>query len=124
MNIFNAIKEGSKILKKNNIKFSALDCEILLAKVLKKERKYLILNLDKKLNRKNLEIFKDLISQRSKNVLLLEENKELSRQLQVTHDDKKRLFPAIALTPRMAVIATLYSGIPALLISYFFLFTG
>ena len=65
MNIFNAIKEGSKILKKNNIKFSALDCEILLAKVLKKERKYLILNLDKKLNRKNLEIFKDLISQRS-----------------------------------------------------------
>ena len=65
MNIFNAIKEGSKILKKNNIKFSALDCEILLAKVLKKERKYLILNLDKKLNRKNLEIYKNLINQRS-----------------------------------------------------------
>ena len=33
-------------------------------------------------------------------------------------------FPAIALTPRMAVIATLYSGIPALVISYFFLFAG
>ena len=65
MNIFNAIKEGSKILKKNNIKFSALDCEILLAKALKKERKYLILNLDKKLNRKNLEIYKNLINQRS-----------------------------------------------------------
>ena len=65
MNIFNAIKEGSKILKKNNIKFSALDCEILLAKALKKERKYLILNLDKKLNKKNLEIYKNLINQRS-----------------------------------------------------------
>ena len=65
MNIFNAIKEGSKILKKNNIKFSALDCEILLAKALKKERKYLILNLDKKLNRKNLKIYKNLINQRS-----------------------------------------------------------
>jgi len=43
MNIYNAIKEGTEILKKNNIKFSALDCEILLAKALKKQRKYLIL---------------------------------------------------------------------------------
>ena len=65
MNIYNAIKEGSKILKKNNIKFSALDCEILLAKALKKQRKFLILNLDKTLNRKNLEIYKDLVNQRS-----------------------------------------------------------
>ncbi len=65
MNIYNAIKEGSKILKKNNIKFSDLDCEILLAKVLKKQRKYLILNLDKPLNKKSLEIYKHLINQRS-----------------------------------------------------------
>ena len=65
MNIYNAIKEGSKILKKNNIKFSDLDCEILLAKALKKQRKYLILNLDKPLNKKSLEIYKDLINQRS-----------------------------------------------------------
>lgn len=39
-------------------------------------------------------------------------------------NDGDALFPAIALTPRMAVIATLYSGIPALFISYFFLFFG
>ena len=39
-------------------------------------------------------------------------------------NDGDALFPAIALTPRMAVIATLYSPIPALIISYFFLFTG
>ena len=39
-------------------------------------------------------------------------------------NDGDALFPAIALTPRMAVIATLYSGIPALIISYFFLFAG
>ena len=39
-------------------------------------------------------------------------------------NDGDALFPAIALTPRMAVIATLYSAIPALIISYFFLFTG
>ena len=65
MNIYNAIKEGTKILKKNDVKFSALDSEILLAKALKKKRKYLILNLDKTLNKKNLEIFKNLINQRS-----------------------------------------------------------
>ena len=65
MNIYSAIKEGSKILKKNNIKFSDLDCEILIAKVLKKQRKYLMLNLDKTINKKNLELYKDLINQRS-----------------------------------------------------------
>ena len=65
MNIYNAIKEGSKTLKKNNIKFSHLDCEILLSKVLKRQRKYLILNLDKPLNRNNLEIYRGLINQRS-----------------------------------------------------------
>ena len=65
MNIYNAIKEGTKILKKNDVKFSALDSEILLAKALKKQRKYLILNLDKMLNKKNLEIYKNLINQRS-----------------------------------------------------------
>ncbi len=65
MNIYNAIKEGSKILKKSNIKNSDLDCEILLANALKKQRKYLILNQDKALNKKNLKIYRDLINQRS-----------------------------------------------------------
>ena len=37
-------------------------------------------------------------------------------------NDGDALFPAIALTPKMAIIATLYSAIPAILISYFFLF--
>jgi hypothetical protein len=37
-------------------------------------------------------------------------------------NDGDALFPALALTPRMAVIATLYSAIPALIISYGFLF--
>ena len=39
-------------------------------------------------------------------------------------NDGDALFPAIALTPRMAIIATLYSAIPALIISYIFLFWG
>lgn len=39
-------------------------------------------------------------------------------------NDGDALFPAIALTPRMAIVATLYSAIPALIISYIFLFWG
>ena len=38
-------------------------------------------------------------------------------------NDGDALFPAIALTPRMAILATLYSAIPALIISYIFLLT-
>ncbi len=37
-------------------------------------------------------------------------------------NDGDALFPAIALTPKMAIIATIYSAIPALIISYYFLF--
>ena len=65
MNINAAIKKGTEILKKNNIKYPDLDCEILLAKVLKKQRKYLILNLDKQIHKENLETYKNLINQRS-----------------------------------------------------------
>ena len=65
MNINAAIKKGAEILKKNNIKYSDLDCEILLAKVLKKQRKYLMLNLDKQIHKENLETYKNLINQRS-----------------------------------------------------------
>ena len=65
MNIYATIKEGSKILKKNDIKCADLDSEILLAKVLKKQRKYSILNLNEQMKKENFEIYKDLINQRS-----------------------------------------------------------
>jgi release factor glutamine methyltransferase len=65
MNINTAIIEGSKFLKKNCINRPGLDSEILLAKVLKKKREYIILNLDKKIKDINLKIYKDLIKQRS-----------------------------------------------------------
>ena len=65
MNINAAIKKVAEILKKNDIKYSDLDCEILLAKVLKKQRKYLMLNLDKQIHKENLETYKNLINQRS-----------------------------------------------------------
>ena len=66
MNIYNAIKEGTKILKQKNIKCPNLDCEILLSNVLKKQKKFLILNLEKQISDENLKIYKNLINQRTK----------------------------------------------------------
>ena len=66
MNIQSAINEAKNILKKNNIKTSRLDSEILMSKAIKKEREYVLLNLDKNLQLENLNYFKNLIEQRSK----------------------------------------------------------
>ena len=65
MIINDAIESGKKILSKNLIKSSQLDCEILLAEVLKKKRKYLILNSNEQIKDINLKKFKNLINQRS-----------------------------------------------------------
>ena len=48
MNIENAINEASLILKKNKIKSPKLDSEILLSETIKKDRRYIILNHQKK----------------------------------------------------------------------------
>ena len=66
MNIQSALFEANKILAKNNIKSSKLDSEILLSKVLNKDRKFIILNLDKFLDNIHYKKFKNLISQRSR----------------------------------------------------------
>ena len=65
MNINSAIIYGTKILKKNNIKQPQLDCEILLAEVLKKDRKYVIINSHHILKDNYIKIFEKLIEQRS-----------------------------------------------------------
>ena len=64
MNLQSALFEANKILAKNNIQSSKLDSEILLSKVLNKDRKFIILNLDKSLDYTNYKKFKNLISQR------------------------------------------------------------
>ena len=63
-----AIRKGSQELKKNNISSALLDSEILLSKAIKKERKFILLNLDKELNRNDQDNFKNLIIKRSKGV--------------------------------------------------------
>ena len=63
-NIENIIKNAGYVLKKQNIKSYNLDAEILLAKVLKKKREYLITNLKKKINDKELTEFNKLLRRR------------------------------------------------------------
>ena len=67
MKIRQAILNAYKVLSKNQIKSAGLDCEILLSKVISKDRKYILLNLDEELNEKNISDFKDLIIKRSLN---------------------------------------------------------
>ncbi len=66
MNISSAIIQGTKILKNKLIISAQLDSEILMAKVIKKNRKYVLINSKKKINEKNLDYFYDLIKKRAK----------------------------------------------------------
>ena len=65
MNINLAITEGSKILKNRLIPNADLDSEILMAKTINKDRKYVLLNSNNILNEKQLYFFRSLIEQRS-----------------------------------------------------------
>ena len=65
MNIQSAIKKGATILKSRYIKTAELDTEILMAKVLVSDRKYIMLNNHKNLNDKNLNRFNELIRERA-----------------------------------------------------------
>ena len=65
MNIQSAIRKGANILKDKSINSAKLDSEILLASVIDKDRKYLILNNDQIIKEKNLKHFQKLINKRS-----------------------------------------------------------
>ena len=60
-----AINNASMILKKNNIKTAQLDSEILMSLIMKKSRKFVLLNLDSSLEDNKLNNFKKLIKLRS-----------------------------------------------------------
>ncbi len=57
MNIQLAIIEGTNILKNKDIQTAKLDTEILMSKVLGKDRKYIILNNNKEIQKKKFKIF-------------------------------------------------------------------
>ena len=65
MNITSAIISGSKILRNKFIPSHQLDSEILMAKTIKKDRNYILLNSDSVLNKNDLNYFFRLIEQRS-----------------------------------------------------------
>ena len=66
MNIERAIREASQNLKSKKIKSAVLDSEILMSKVLNKDRNFIMMNLDKKIDDKDYNFFKKLIYSRSK----------------------------------------------------------
>ncbi len=64
MNINSAINYGSKILRNKFISNPQLDSEILMAKTIKKDRNYILLNSEYLLNKNDLNYFYELINQR------------------------------------------------------------
>ena len=65
MNIDIAIRQATLLLKKFDIKSPLLDSEILMSKAIQKDRKFIILNQNYKINKTSLNLFKSLIKQRS-----------------------------------------------------------
>ena len=66
MNIGQALVKAQKILKEKHITSSILDSEILMSQVIKRDRKFLILNSKKNLTKENIYNFNGLIKKRSK----------------------------------------------------------
>ena len=67
MKAFEIIKFGSNLLKEKKISSFILDSEILLSKTLNKTRENILINLDQKINSKNISAFKEYLLRRSYN---------------------------------------------------------
>ena len=65
MNALDLIKNGTLVLKENKISSHRIDSEILLSTVLGKSREEILINLDEKINSKDIFSFKKLIERRS-----------------------------------------------------------
>ena len=66
MNIQTLLNQASKTLKQLSNTSSKLDSEILLSKIIKKNRQYLILNSNKELKKENIKSFDYLVKRRKK----------------------------------------------------------
>ena len=64
MQILDLLNNGATQLKKKNISSNKLDSEILLSKVLNKNREDLLINLDKKVDQNTIKYFQKLINRR------------------------------------------------------------
>ena len=82
MNIQTLLNQASKTLKQLSNTSSKLDSEILLSKIIKKNRKYLILNSNEELKKENIKSFDYLVKRRKKGepIAYLVKKKEFWKQ--------------------------------------------
>ena len=66
MDIQSALKKGQSILIDNNIISAKLDSEILMSQAIRKNKEFIILNLNKEIKKKDLDYFENLIQERAK----------------------------------------------------------
>ena len=66
MDLQSALKKGQSILIDNNIISAKLDSEILMSQAIRKNKKFIILNLNKEIKKKDLDFFDNLIQERAK----------------------------------------------------------
>ena len=93
MNIIELINIGSNLLKEKNIHSHILDSEILLSKTLNKSREDILVNLEEKINEKDIFKYKNYIDRRIKNepiAYILEEKEFWSKKFKV---NKNTLIP-------------------------------
>jgi release factor glutamine methyltransferase len=93
MNIIELINIGSNLLKEKNIQSHILDSEILLSKTLNKSREDILINLEEKINEKDILKYKNYIDRRIKNepiAYILEEKEFWSKKFKV---NKNTLIP-------------------------------
>jgi release factor glutamine methyltransferase len=93
MKALEIIKMGSKLLKEKKIPSYILDSEILLSKTLNQPREKILINLDQKINQKDILIFREYLLRRSKNepiAYILEEKEFWSKKFKI---NKHTLIP-------------------------------
>ena len=86
MNALEIIKFGSNLLKEKKISSFILDSEILLSKTLSKTRENILTNLDQKISKKNVSVFKKYLQRRSNNepiAYILEEKEFWSKKFYI-----------------------------------------
>ena len=66
MDIQSALKKGQSILIDNNIISAKLDSEILMSQAIRKNKKFIILNLQKEIKKRDFDYFNNLIQERAK----------------------------------------------------------
>ena len=86
MKALEVIKIGSNVLKEKKIPAYILDSEILLSKTLNKSREDILINLEEKINEKDIFTYKNYIDRRIKNepiAYILEEKEFWSKKFKV-----------------------------------------